>query len=447
MKIPTTPPNIAHFIQQSDSHKLRQILNEHFAPTDAKNRYLHWDKLQHLIPPKGFTSKDYWVGTKLARQALYKDLPLFDKYQKTFRLTLPDSVLKKLYWIDKNLNGRDDILVHSQTRKSYLINALIEEATNSSQLEGASTTRLVAKEMLRQGRKPKDLSEQMIFNNYHAMQFIQDYKHEQLTPAMIFELHRILTEGTLDNPGSSGQFRTASDDIHVVNAQLSQALHTPPNAEELPERLQHFCQFANDEHLPIFIPPIVKAIVLHFMLAYDHPFVDGNGRTARAIFYWAMINQDYWLMEFISISRIIKKAIVQYGRAFLYTETDDNDLTYFIIHQLEVIEKAIEQFHHYLDQKRANLENVEQLLDNSKIAGKLNHRQLALLEHALKNSLATYTIQAHQKTYGISYQTARQDLLKMADLQLLRQRKVGKSFVFVSPSDLKERLSTFAKNF
>ncbi|MEN8221538.1 MAG: Fic family protein [Pseudomonadota bacterium] len=440
MKIPTTPPNIEHFIQQTDTNKLRQILNGHFAPTDAKNRYLHWDKLQHLTPPKGFTSKDYWVGTKLARQALYKDLPLFDKYQKPFRLALPDCVLKKLYWIDKNINGnwRDNILVHPQTRKSHLINALIEEATSSSQLEGASTTRRFAKEMLRQGRKPKDRSEQMIFNNYHAMQFIQDYKNERLTPAIIFELHRILTEGTLN---AAGQFRTPSDDIHVVNVQLSQALHTPPNAEELPERLQHFCQFANDEHLSIFIPPIIKAIVLHFMLAYDHPFVDGNGRTARAIFYWSTINQDYWLMEFISISRIIKQAIVQYGRAFLYTETDDNDLTYFIIHQLEVIEKAIEQFHHYLEQKCANIEEVEQLLDNTKIAGKLNHRQLALLEHALKNPYATYTIQAHQKTYGISHQTARQDLLKMADnMQLLRQRKVGKSVIFVSPSDLKERL-------
>jgi hypothetical protein len=105
MKIPKTPPNIARLIQQTDSHKLRQILNEHFAPTDAKNRYLHWDKLQHLTPPKGFTHQDYWVGTKLARQALYKDLPLFDKYQKPFRLTFPDSVLNKIYWIDKNLRN------------------------------------------------------------------------------------------------------------------------------------------------------------------------------------------------------------------------------------------------------------------------------------------------------------------------------------------------------
>jgi Fic family protein len=443
MKIPTTPPKLKHLIQQTEINKLRQILTGHFTPTDTKNRYLHWDKLQHLTPPQGFTSKDYWIGTKLARQALYQELPLFDKYQNPFRLALPDCVLKKLYWIEQNMKGgwRDNILGHPQTKKSYLLNALIEEATSSSQIEGASTTRRIAKEMLRQGRKPKDRSEQMIFNNYHAMQFIQDYKNEPLTPTIIFELHRIITEGTLENPSAAGQFRTPSDDIHVVNVQLSQTLHTPPHAEELPKRLQHFCQFANNEDLPMFIPPILKAIVLHFMLAYDHPFVDGNGRTARAIFYWAIIKQDYWLMEFISISRIIKQALGQYGRSFLYTETDDNDLTYFIIHQLSVLEKAIVQFHHHLEQKRANLENVEQLIEPTKIARQLNYRQLALLEHALKNPGATYTISAHQKTYGISYETARQDLLKMANnLQLLRQRKVGKSMIFVSPSDLEQRL-------
>jgi Fic family protein len=443
MKIPATPPNVDNYISQliidTDTDKLKKIITGHFAPTDTKGRYLHWDKLQHLIPPVGFTPKDYWIATKLARQPLYKELPVFDKYQKPFRFALPDGVLKKLYWLDKQMPDNRDNIAYSQ--KSYANNALIEEAISSSQLEGASTTRIVAKKMLRQGRKPRDYSEQMIFNNYQAMQFIQEYKNEQLTPSILFELHRIITDGTLDNPKAAGQFRTASDNIHVVNAQHSQALHTPPDASELPKRLEYLCQFANNDNLPIFIHPIVKAIILHFLLAYDHPFIDGNGRTARAIFYWAVISQGYWLMAFISISHIIKQSPVQYVRAFLHTETDDNDTTYFIIHQLDVIEKAIEQFHKYLDKKAYHLGEIEQLLENTQIAGQLNNRQLAVLEHALANPNAIYTIQGHQQAHGISHQTARQDLLKMANkLQLLRKRKLGKSVIFISPSDLKERL-------
>ena len=88
--------------------------------------------------------------------------------------------------------------------------------------------------------------------------------------------------------------------------------------------------------------PAIRAIILHFWLAYDHPFIDGNGRTARALFYWLMLRHGYWLFEFISISEIILKAPVQYGEAFLYTETDQNDLTYFIIHQTEVIRKSMQ---------------------------------------------------------------------------------------------------------
>ena len=56
-----------------------------------------------------------------------------------------------------------------------------------------------------------------------------------------------------------------------------------------------------------FIHPMIRSIILHFWLAYDHPFVDGNGRTARALFYWSMLRHGYWLFEFISISQIILK--------------------------------------------------------------------------------------------------------------------------------------------
>ena len=110
--------------------------------------------------------------------------------------------------------------------------------------------------------------------------------------------------------------------------------HDPPPAEQLDERMAAMCDFANGKIPNHFIHPVVRAIILHFWLAYDHPFVDGNGRTARALFYWLMLRNNYWLFEFISISQIIRKAPIKYGRAFLYTETDDNDLTYFILYHL-----------------------------------------------------------------------------------------------------------------
>ena len=449
MKLPISPPGFEALItkihQQADTDKLIKLFGSNYGPSDLEGRYLHWDKLRHLQPPEGLNSEEYWLALKIARKKLYKKLPFTSKSGGKFQFCLTDSILKDLHWIDKNAAGSigmDKPVTNPHTRDTYLISSLIEEAINSSQLEGASTTRNVAKEMLRQGIKPKDHSEQMIFNNYQAMQFIREIKQEQLTPAIILQLHRLLTDATLDDANKAGQYRNADDDIHVVDASASVLLHTPPEASELPERIERICQFASDVEGKAFIHPVIRAIILHFMIGYDHPFVDGNGRTARALFYWSMANQQYWLMEFISISRIIKQAPAQYGKAYLYSETDDDDLTYFIIHQLEVIKKAINALHEHLERKAAELHSIEKRLDGSALQGQLNHRQLAILRHALDHPNAIYSIQEHQAAHKISYQTARTDLLKLADqFKILTKRKYGNSFVFVAPPDLGQKLA------
>src|SRR5581483_752217 len=147
-------------------------------------------------------------------------------------------------------------------------------------------------------------------------------------------------------------------------------------------RLQAMCDFANEDETERFIHPVVRAILLHFWLAYDHPFEDGNGRTARALFYWYMRRQKYWLVEYLSISEILRRAASKYSRAFVLTETDERDATYFIVYQLEVIERAIERLHSVLRKKIKDVREVEQLLKGS---GQFNHRQLALLGSALRN--------------------------------------------------------------
>ncbi|WP_353571160.1 Fic family protein [Candidatus Albibeggiatoa sp. nov. BB20] len=445
MKIPESPPLLSEFIQNIPQDKLIKLITLNIGMTDTKGRYVHWEKLKYHIPPKNFSSEEYWVAIKLARQNVRKEIPLQDTKGMPFGFCVPDSLQKQLHWLDQNAAGHitmDQAVTNPHTRNTYLINSLIEEAISSSQLEGASTTRNVAKEMLRQNRPPQDHSEHMIVNNYKAMQMIQDFKEDDLTPALILRLHEILTQNTLDDATRAGQYRTNDDDIRVIDGTGTEVLHIPPKAESLPQYMEQLCHFANhttDENG--FIHPVIKAVILHFMLGYIHPFIDGNGGTARALFYWAMAKQDYWLIEFISISRIIKQAPIQYGTAYLHTETDDNDLTYFLIHQMDVIKQGITALHQYLHKKADDIEEVEKLLEHSQAKGELNYRQLSLLKHAIKHPNAIYRIKQHQAEHKITYQTARTDLLKMSDeLNLLRRRKYGKEFVFISPPDLKVKL-------
>jgi len=448
MKIPISPPDfqslIDHIIKNSPE-KLGEIFSSGIKPA-PKGKYHHWDKLRHLKLPSTVSShEEWWLAIKVARKALYKNISHSDKDGNPFVFGEPDTVRRLLHEIDVHGGGElktTEQVANPNTRDTYLINSLIEESITSSQLEGAATTRKVAKEMLRQKRKPRDKSETMILNNYHAMEYIKDISNESLTPDLVFELHRILSNNTMDDPDTVGKLRV-SDDVYVGDDRDATIIHVPPKAKELQSRMENICNFANTTHPTEFLHPVIRAIILHFLLAYDHPFEDGNGRTARALFYWSMLKQGYWTMEFISISRILKSAPAKYTRAYLHTETDDNDVTYFIIHQLDVINQAIKDLLVYLENKSKEINTIEQIVRKSPRLHKLlNYRQIALINRALKNPDAIFYVESHRGAHNVTYDTARTDLLKLVQMGLLNKMKIGKAFSFTAVSNLKQKLET-----
>lgn len=446
MKLPVSPPDLLDtlrkLLERPEGVERFTQLTQRLGPA-PDGKYRHWDTFRHALPLADFTAEEQWLGVKTARRALYRPLPLRDLKHRPFQYAVSAPALEMLHQIDRNAGGNvrgSEQITNPATRDTYLFKSIVEEAITSSQLEGASTTRKVAKAMIQEGRAPRDKSERMILNNYKAMLYVRDFFDKPLTPALVKQLQRLLSEQTLDDPGAAGRFRTAEEDI-VVEDETGTRLHTPPPADELPARMEAMCAFANGETPHEFIPPALRAILLHFWLAYDHPFVDGNGRTARALFYWSMARQGYWLCEYVSISRILKKARGQYARAYLYTETDDNDTTYFILYQMRVLLRAIADLHEYLARKASELRDTEELVRHaSSINADLNSRQLALIHHALRKPNARYTVESHRSSHRVSYETARSDLLRLVSLGLLSQRKVGKAFMFAPADDLRQRL-------
>ena len=415
------------------------------APVDprTKERYLHWDKLRHLDPPVGLSSEQWWLQVKTAREFELREIPLADSGGNRFRFSLPDSMLRSLHHIDQRCSGEVamDEVVTSERRagRRFLVNSLMEEAIRSSQLEGATTSRVVAKELLRSGREPSDRSERMIVNNYRALRFMREEMSGALSPASIFELHRIVTEGTLDDPAAGGRLqRPGEPRVAVFDRDDAKPIHVPPPAEQLPERIQRLCEFANESgEQGQFIHPVMRAVLLHFWLAYDHPFADGNGRTARILFFWSMHARGYWLAEYLPISRLIRKAPAQYARAFMETETDQGDTTYFLIHQLGAIERAIEDLHVYLQRKISEVQGIERML---RADDDLNGRQLALLIDAIREADASYSFDSHAMSHRVSHETARSDLRGLAERGLLTQRRKGHKYIFEPAPDLPTRL-------
>ena len=428
---------------ESIQHRLGRVVASGALTSLPAGRYLHWDQLKHRQPPRGLNHKDWWAAVKAARFPICKALALVDLKGRPFTFCPVEPILEMLHHIDSRLAGRIETSnseINGPQRDRYLISSLIEEAITSSQLEGAATTRRVAADMIRSNRRPRGHDEQMILNNYRAMSALRTWRDEPLTPGRVLEIHRQITVETLEDASAAGRLQRPDEERVYVQDNLTQdVLHRPPPAEFLPERLEQLCQYANQILVgESFLHPVIHAIVLHFWLAWDHPFADGNGRTARALFYWKMLNSNYWLFEFISISSILKGAPGQYKRAFLRTESDENDLTYFILHQLEVITKAIKSLDAYLERKAEEMRRAESLL---KTTVSLNHRQLALMAHALRHPSAEYSISSHQNSHDIAYATARSDLLELVDLELIDQSPGGrKPLRFFSPADLVDRI-------
>jgi Fic family protein len=406
----------------------------------ANNAYFHWDQVKYRDTPAGLDAEDFWLAIKLNRMGGSQELPLtFDKKgSQLYYVSIPQHV-EWLHMIDKQAggtllaSGNNPALGDDSER--YLYSSLMEEAIASSQLEGACTTRKVAKEMLRSQRKPETAGEQMILNNYQAILAIQELQKELLTPQLLLNLQSILMEGSEDKD-IIGRFRRKDENIYVEDTLTKEPLHIPPHASELEWRLKEVCDFANNVSKP-FIHPVIKAVILHFMMGYVHPFVDGNGRTARALFYWYLLKQNYGLFEYFPISRIIVRAPSRYARAYLYSETDEGDVTYFLQYNLRAILLSIGDFNKYVIHEEREAKEAARLLED--YPG-LNQRQRFVIHDAIKNPGLNITFVSHEGKYHITNPTARTDLVGLVRLGLLEESKKGKTIFFRPVQNLRQVL-------
>lgn len=384
---------------------------------NIQNEYLYWDKIKYRA--KDCSALELWSAIKLFRQ-LHRNKVGFANYD--FYYVISDYIQESLHQFDLHIgqNLGADIGIAETDRTKFMISSIMEEAISSSQMEGASTTRRRAKEMIQQGRKPKNKSEQMILNNFITMKYIVNHKGEELTLENLLYVHKLITSETLINEEDEGKFRN-NDDVHVVNLSNGEIVHTPPMVSELESLLRDLCTFFNSD-TERFIHPIIKGCIIHFMIGWIHPFTDGNGRTARAVFYWYLLKKGYWLTEYLSISRIIKDTKAQYEKAYLYSEIDDNDLSYFITYHLKTIDKAFKALKEYVDRKQKEAFQAAKFM---KIPG-VNDRMAQVLKIIHDDPDRVLCSKEIESRFNISNFTARTDLKSLVELGFLEIIQVNK---------------------
>lgn len=421
MKIPESPPKITSN-EINDAFKYLKNDSYNQLIKEAINKYLYWSEFKYKLDFGQIEPGALWTLVKLNRNLSAQIIKISDITGFEFKYNLTTNIQQKLHEFDLNLGGRlgGEEIIPSSDKNRYLISSIMEEAIASSQLEGAATTRKEAKEMLRQERKPRNKSEQMILNNYNTIRKLKELKGEKLTTELILEIHSSITKDTLSDSSHEGQFRK-SNDISVVSSS-GEVVYIPPDFEHLEKIMREFCIFANEPNEKRFIHPIIRAAILHFLIGYIHPFTDGNGRTARAIFYWYLLKEGYWLMEYISISRMIVKSPAQYARAYLYSELDENDLTYFINYQLKTMGLAFDSLREYISRK---IQEKQELYNFKKIKN-INDRQIFILKLLSDDPKFTFTIKEMQNRFNTAYQTARTDVIGLEKYGLIQKNIIGK---------------------
>lgn len=401
-------------------------------------KYLYWSKIRRENwLPDDMTAEEFWAHVKAFRQLKSISTPISDQEKIEFTWYKLPQYDPFLHEIDMHMGGHlmGQNNITDNQKLEYISRGLMEEAIASSQLEGAHTTRVVAKKMLMEGRAPEDKAEHMILNNYKTMRAIEaGFCKKELTLDMLNELHHMITKNTLPKD-EQGIFRTDEDKIVISPKGDEYITYVCPKVDFVEHELPKLIAFANDQDQSGFIHPVIKAIMLHFWLAILHPYCDGNGRLARVLFYWYLLKHDYWAFAYLPISEMIKKSPGQYSWAYIYSEQDDNDLTYFIDYNIRKIKQAREAFSHYLERKKKEKE-IENKIVRSK--HNFNKRQLKLLIHFYQNPKERTNITAHSKIHQVTRMPAARDLKNLSALGYLTSQKQGKMVYYYSTEKVKE---------
>lgn len=388
-------------------------------------KYLSENEIGFRLP-NTIPLEEAWKKVQDQRKKRAEYMPFEDQGKNRFWYVLLPQLQKNLHEIDSL--GRDSIysLVRQDIEMEMIKESLMEEAVFSSAIEGAFSTVKRLREMVDQKQPPRDINDQMVLNNYRAMQFILQEKHRDLTIDFILELQKIVTQDTLDQDDAaySGRFR---NDWVYIKDKRDHIIYTPPQADQVLPAMEKMVGWVNQKNEAGFIHPIVKASFVHLYFVHIHPFFDGNGRTARALFYFDLIKNEYEFFKYFSISVAVQKAKGKYYQAIRNSEIHEGDFTYFLLYMAETILESI----HLVKARIAHHYQKEFVVDRLNRAGVLlNDRQQKFVKKFFVMDQRVITIKKYQDWFKIVYETARRDLDDLHQKRVLVKGKQGKAYVY-----------------
>ncbi len=418
-----------------DSVEQFKFLNSKFWIETTQAKYIEPSKLKHLITNYGYKRTDWSQGLDKQVEGLRKinSFPLFvSSVEKNFWYFQTDEITERITLIEKKGEKLFRIVQKNMSfEKSFELDAQYEEAIMSAIYEGANTTRSEAQKFISNKEKPESVAHWMVLNNFKANEWIKNHCNLPLTKEIILDVHKIITKNTMSKEDEPycGKFR---DDGVVVG---NENIHRGVDVEKIIPALEEVIDLVTNNKR--YIHPLIKGILLHYFIAYIHPFFDGNGRTARTIFYFKCLKHELNWVNFLSISAALKEVGKGYENSFKQVKENDWDLTYFIIYCLKSLERALE----IVEEKIQKLCMIPKLKDHLN----LSLTQISLLQRLYLHHLRMIDVKDHAKYIGKSDESARMELKKLVALDLLFEDKIkNRSYFYVNKQKLDQEIEDFS---
>lgn len=303
--------------------------------------------------------------------------------------------------------------------------ALIRSAHASTSIEGNSlsyeevSNLEIGREITAFGK-----DRQEVLNYFDALKYLDKLVQlEKITNKDILKLHKMVTAKTLDNPEYVGKYRHGNQYVMVGNRFTGEITYKPPATREVPELMNDFLDFINTIDFKK-LNPVLAAGIVHYEFVRIHPFIDGNGRTARILATHILLKSGFDTKRFFALDDFYNSDRSGYYAALKTVNPTKRDLTKWLEYFCEGVDVSLEAV-----RKKIMLltGGKSREMGSNQIA--LGDKHMKVVEYVRKN--ASITNRKVRELLGVSNKTAYQVLETLCKYDVLSKRGGGRNVFYI----------------
>jgi len=301
-------------------------------------------------------------------------------YEPKFHIT--NQILKSIGTIEACREIIDHAPLLPYYEREFQKDALVRSVHYGTHIEGNELDLKQAEKVL-EGKEvlARDRDVQEVLNYRKVIEFLDQISTQnpefRIDENLILQLHKMTVEKIL-TPERVGKWRETQ--VVVKNSSTGEVSFRPPPSSAIEAFIEQLLQFINEKENQD-IHPVLKSGIVHYEFVRIHPFVDGNGRVARALSTLILFLEGYDIRKFFSLEEYFDSDALDYYDALKSVEKNDGDLTIW----LEYFTKGLSI---ELSKIKDKVENISiDIHLKEKLGGKpvmLTDRQIKIIEYIQK---------------------------------------------------------------